>query len=328
MGQHGKRLTSPDTTPGNAETQRHHMRDGRVDTELQMLEIQVRRQLDGLLHGNHLGLVPGPGSEPGEARPYYVGDDVRRMDWAVTARTTQPHIRQTIADRELETWLAVDLSASMDFGTTTQEKRDTALAAAAAFAHLTRGGGNRLGAVLSSGAGVQRLPALGGRASVIRVLKAIATTPRSQPGQPSGIAHALESLRRPQRRRGLIIVISDFLGPSNWYRPLRALAARHQLIAVSITDPRDLSLPDVGLVTLTDPETGRTRHVMTTAALRARFATAAQDQQQRLTSQLRSLGAAQLRLSTDRDWIHDILRFVMQRKYQWSGSDQHLARRT
>src|SRR5215470_467789 len=117
---------------------------GRVEAALRMLEIDVRQRLDGLLQGNHLGLVPGPGTEPGEARPYQPGDDVRRMDWAVTARTTVPHIRDTVADRELETWIVVDLSPSLDFGTAVCEKRELAVAAAAAITHLCRGGGNRI----------------------------------------------------------------------------------------------------------------------------------------------------------------------------------------
>src|SRR5690606_39028922 len=115
----------------------------RLDAALRTLELTVRHRLDGLLQGNHLGLVPGPGSEPGDARAYVPGGDVRRMDWSVTARTTQAHIRQSVADRELETWVLVDLSASLDFGTVGCEKRDLAVAAVAAVGHLTSGGGNR-----------------------------------------------------------------------------------------------------------------------------------------------------------------------------------------
>src|SRR2546426_1298453 len=119
------------------------LRGDRMEAGLRLLEIDVRRRLDGLLQGNHLGLVPGPGSEPWESRIYQPGDDVRRMDWAVTARTTHPHVRQMIADRELETWLVIDMSASLDFGTSVCEKRDLAVAAAAAIAYLNVGGGNR-----------------------------------------------------------------------------------------------------------------------------------------------------------------------------------------
>jgi uncharacterized protein (DUF58 family) len=324
----------------------------RLDAALANLELTVRRRLDGLLQGNHLGLVPGPGTEPGEARPYDPGDDVRRMDWAVTARTTVPHIRQTVADRELETWLVVDLSASLDFGTAECEKRDLVVAAAAAVAHLTQGGGNRIGAVIATGApqpghdesappsgrgvtgepraasgsgravgqGLIRVPARGGRPAIQHLLRTIAGTPRSEPGRRGDLALALEQLRRPPRRRGLAVVISDFVGPLNWERSLRALSARHDLLAVEITDPRDLSLPAVGLVTLTDPESGRSKQVDTTAELRADFARAAAEHREEVAAALRRAGAARLALSTDRDWVADMLRFVMGRKRGWSGA--------
>ena len=138
------------------------LRDGRIEAALRSLELTVRGRLDGLLQGNHLGLVPGPGSEPGEARIYQPGDDVRRMDWAVTARTTLPHVRQTVADRELETWVVMDLSPSLDFGTAACEKRDLAVAALAAVTHLTAGGGNRIGVLVSTGEQTVRIPARGG----------------------------------------------------------------------------------------------------------------------------------------------------------------------
>jgi len=292
----------------------------RLDAALANLELTVRRRLDGLLQGNHLGLVPGPGTEPGEARAYYPGDDVRRMDWAVTARTTVPHIRQTVADRELETWLVADLSASLDFGTAECEKRDLVVVAAAAVAHLTQGGGNRIGAVVAAGDRIDRVPARGGRAAIGHLLRSIATTPRSEPGHRGDLAAAIEQLRRPPRRRGLVVVISDFVGPLDWERSLRALGARHELLAVEITDPRDLELPAVGLVTLTDPESGRTRQVNTTAELRADFAAAAAEHRAQVAAALRRAGAARLSLSTDRDWVTDMLRFVMGRKRGWSGA--------
>lgn len=292
----------------------------RLDAALTTLELTVRRRLDGLLQGNHLGLVPGPGTEPGDARPYYPGDDVRRMDWSVTARTTEPHIRQTVADRELETWIVADMSASLDFGTAECEKRDLVVAAVAAVAHLTQGGGNRIGAVISTGAGMKRLPARGGRPAVQQLLRAVAGTPRTPPGARGDLAAALEQLRRPPRRRGLAVVISDFVGPLDWQRALRALSARHDLLAVEILDPRDLELPAVGLVTLLDPESGRTKEVNTTAALRADFAKAAADHREQVGIALRRAGAARLTLSTDRDWVADVLRFVLSRKRGWTGS--------
>ncbi|WP_116115386.1 DUF58 domain-containing protein [Amycolatopsis ruanii] len=295
------------------------LRGERLDAGLRMLELEVRRRLDGLLQGNHLGLVPGPGSEPGEARPYQPGDDVRRMDWAVTARTTEPHIRETVADRELETWVAADLSASLDFGTALSEKRDLVVCAVAAIVHLTGGGGNRLGAVFSNGATTERVPARGGRAHARNLLRKIAEMPRAAEGTRGDLAAMIEQLRRPPRRRGLVVVVSDFLGGTEWQRPLRAVAARHDLIGIEVIDPRDVDLPEVGTIVLADPETGKQREVRASALLRREFAAAAQAHRDQVARALRQAGAAHLVLRTDSDWIADTVRFVVARKRRWSG---------
>ncbi|MCU1661882.1 MAG: hypothetical protein JWR58_1947, partial [Pseudonocardia sp.] len=222
------------------------LRDGRIEAALRTLELAVRGRLDGLLQGNHLGLVPGPGSELGEARTYQPGDDVRRMDWAVTARTTEPHVRETVADRELETWVVLDLSPSLDFGTASCEKRDLAIATLAAVTHLTRGGGNRIGALVATGERTIRIPARGGIVHARGLLRRVALTPRAPEGTRGDLTTAIEQLRRPPRRRGLAVVISDFLGEPDWERSLRALSHRHNLLAVEVLDPRELELPDVG----------------------------------------------------------------------------------
>ncbi len=214
--------------------QRGEISDAKLSAALRTLELTVKRKLDGVLHGDHLGLIPGPGSEPGESREYQPGDDVRRMDWAVTARTTHPHVRQMIADRELETWLVIDMSASLDFGTTVCEKRDLAVAAAAAITFLNSGGGNRLGAIVSTGANITRVPARSGRQHEQTLLRTIATTPRAPVGVRGDLATAIDALRRPERRRGMAVFISDFLGPINWMRPLRAIAARHEVLAIEV----------------------------------------------------------------------------------------------
>jgi uncharacterized protein (DUF58 family) len=301
------------------------LRDGRMEAGLRALELTVRRRLDGLLQGNHLGLVPGPGTESGDARPYQPGDDVRRMDWTVTARMAEPHIRDTVADRELETWLAVDLSASLDFGTAHCDKRELAVAATAAIAHLTRGGGNRIGAVVSTGADTIRLPARGGLPHARGLVRRVAVLPRAPEGTRGDLAAALEQLRRPPRRRGLIAVISDFLGSGgdgetfDWERPLRALSARHDLLAVEVLDPRDLELPDIGTVVLADPETGRQKEVDTTPLLRREFAAAAAAHRESVAAALHRTGAGHLVLRTDSDWVADVVRFVLARKRRWSG---------
>ncbi|HEV2779347.1 MAG TPA: DUF58 domain-containing protein [Actinophytocola sp.] len=291
----------------------------RMEAGLRLLELDVRRKLDGLLQGNHLGLVPGPGSEPGEARTYQPGDDVRRMDWAVTARTTVPHIRETVADRELETWIVVDLSPSLDFGTAACEKRDLVVSAVAAVAHLTGGGGNRIGAVIATGDRTIRLPARGGLAYARGLVRQVAMTPRAPEGTRGDLADAVEQLRRPPRRRGLAVIISDFLGPTTWQRPLRALAARHDLIAIEVLDPRDIDLPDVGTVVLADPETGRQREVHASALLRKEFGAAAAEHRAEVAAAIRRAGGGHLVLRTDSDWIADTVRFVVARKRRWSG---------
>ena len=295
------------------------MHGGRMEAALRTLELEVRRRLDGLLQGNHMGFVPGPGSEPGEARTYQPGDDVRRMDWAVTARTTVPHIRETVADRELETWMAIDLSPSLDFGTAACEKRDLVIAATAAVAHLTRGGGNRIGAAVSTGAENVRIPARGGLAHARGMIRKIAEIDRAPEGTRGDLAALLEQLRRPPRRRGLIVVVSDFLGGMEWQRPLRALSARHDIVAIEVVDPRDVDLPEVGTVVLSDPESGRQREVTASALLRKEFNAAAAEHRGEVAAGLRRAGAGHLVLRTDSDWIADTVRFVVARKRRWSG---------
>jgi uncharacterized protein (DUF58 family) len=282
---------------------------------LRKLEYVVRNKLDGLLQGSYLGLVPGPGSEPGESRQYYPGDDVRRMDWPVTARTMTPHVRQTVADRELETWLVVDLSPSLDFGTVNLEKRDLVFAAATAVAHLTAKGGNRVGAIVTNGEKVTRIPAMGGTNHARYLLRSLAGTERAASGGPHDLRDALELVRRPPRRRGMVTVISDFLGEPDWERPLRGLGERHELLGIEIVDPREMDLPEAGLVTFVDPESGQQLEVQTSdAKLRYRYATAAREQRARIAATLRRAGADHLQLRTDSDWLSDVAKFVITRR--------------
>ena len=288
--------------------------DAKLSAALRTLELTVKRKLDGVLQGNHLGLIPGPGSEPGESRLYQPGDDVRRMDWSVTARTTHPHVRQMIADRELETWIVVDMSASLDFGTAGCEKRDLAVAAAAAITYLNSGGGNRIGAVIANGENVIRVPARSGRQHEQTLLRAIATSPRAPLGVRGDLSAAIDALRRPERRRGMAIIVSDFLGPITWMRPLRAISARHEVLGIEVLDPRDVELPDVGDVILQDTESGVTREFTIDAQLRDDFARAATAHRAEVARTLRRCGAPLMTLRTDRDWIADIVRFVASRR--------------
>lgn len=294
-----------------------------VEARLRRFELLVLRRLEGLLQGNHLGLLPGAGSERAESREYRLGDDVRRMDWAVTARTTIPHVGDLIADRELTTHAVVDLSPSMEFGTVTWEKRDLAMAATTAFGALTTRLGSRFGAVVLSGdpeRPVRELPPLIGRDALRRVLRSLAATPRSGVDRPlqvprasgPGLGEALDRLARRPMRRGLVVVVSDWLGdPTAWERPLRALSARHQVLAVEVTDPRELTLPSMGLLTLVDPETGSLLEVDTgSAKLRERYAAAAAAQRAAVADALRRSRAGHLLLRTDRDWLLDVVRYV------------------
>ncbi|MDN3239180.1 DUF58 domain-containing protein [Glycomyces tritici] len=290
---------------------------------LDRLQLNVTRRLDGLLHGDYLGLLPGAGSEPGEAREYRAGDDVRRMDWPVTARTTVPHVRTTIADRELETWLAVDLSPSLDFGTVGMLKRELAEGAVAAFAYLAGRGGNRIGAVVTEGGPAKAIPPRPGRGGARSLLRTITALPRGtlENGTGAGdLAELIDKTRRHARRRGLAVVISDFLEdedhPSDWSRELRRLAVRQQVLCVEVLDPAELALPDVGVLDLMDPETGATVEVQTgNARFRARYAEAAAEQRRRIAAGIRSGGAAHLRLSTGSDWLRDIAAFIAQRRH-------------
>lgn len=294
----------------------------RAEDRLRRLELAVVRRLDGLLAGDHQGLVPGPGSEPAEGRLYQPGDDVRRMDWNLTARSSAPHVRDSVADRELETWVVVDGSASLDFGTAAQEKRDLATAAAAAFGFLTARAGNRLGAIVLDPTGPIVIPPRSGRDGVLALLHRLERRPRAAEGTVD-LAAGLRRVRSVARRRGLVVLVSDLLDSSppdggagdGWVRELRALVTRHQVVVARISDPREAELPAVGLLTLVDPETGVLREVQTSdRRLRARFAAAAAEQRADAARAVTGAGAALLELSTDRDWVLDVVRFAGTRR--------------
>ncbi|MCU1691638.1 MAG: hypothetical protein JWM64_729, partial [Frankiales bacterium] len=259
------------------------------------LQLDVSRRLDGLLQGDHLGFLPGPGSEPAEARAYSPGDDVRRIDWAVTARTSEVHVRDAVAERELETTLLVDLTASMSFGTARCEKREVAIAVAAAFAHLASGPGDRLGAVLL-GDRVRRVRARAGRDASLALLHLLLESPRSESAGPS-LSEGITACASPPRRRGLQVVVSDLLEPGPpqpepaWSTPLRRLATRHEVVVVEVVDPRELALPAVGSLRLVDPESGRQVEVHTGRALRERYAAAAAARRASHAAAVRRAGA-------------------------------------
>lgn len=294
------------------------------EAALRRLELQIVRRLEGFLHGEHLGLLPGPGSDLAEARFYVPGeDDVRRMDWAVTARTTIPHVRDVIADRELETWSLVDLSPSMHFGTAELEKRDLAVAAVATMGLLTYRVGDRFGALVLREGRLRRWPARTGRLALFGLLRSLlreASAEGTVPGET--LAQAIATLARAPRRRGLRVVVSDFLDredsagdvdtPPSWERALRQLATRHHVIAIEIIDPRELDIPDVGTILMRDAETGQVRELHTSSRrVRATYAAAARLQRERTARAMRRAGVGHLVLRTDQPWLTAFARFAM-----------------
>lgn len=278
---------------------------------LRHLDLTVARRVEGLLQGDHRGLLPGPGQTPGEARPYEPGDDVRRIDWNVTARTQRTHVRDTEADHELETTLVVDVSASMTFGTARGTKMDVALAVAAVYGFASLSGGNRVGAIVLGNDAV-RIPARSGRAHLYAVLGAIS---EAEGAGGLDLAAGLAGAARTRSRRGLTVVISDFLDDGQWERPLRMLTHRHEVVAAVVSDPRELSLPDVGVVRMEDPETGRQTWVDTASRrFRRAYARAAAERQHDIERTIIRSGAHLLPLTTGHDWVADIVTWVLSRR--------------
>jgi uncharacterized protein (DUF58 family) len=295
------------------------------EVALRRLELQIVRRLEGFLYGEHLGLLPGPGTELAEARLYVPGaDDVRRMDWSVTARTTVPHVRDVVADRELETWALVDLSPSMSFGTAALEKRELAVAAVATIGLLTFRLGDRFGGYVLRSDSIRRWPARSGRNALYALLRSLWTQPREADatGQRADLAQAIRVLSRGHRKRGMRLIVSDFLDtgdalldpnrPPAWEHPIRELTARQQVLAVEIIDPRELDIPNIGTILIQDPESGQVRELNTgSRRVRERYSAAARAQRERTRRAMRRAGVAHLVLRTDRDWIADTARFTL-----------------
>lgn len=276
------------------------------------LYLEVSHKVDGYLHGEHLGIQVGPGGDPAEARPYAPGDDVRRMDWAILARTGEPHIRTTTAQRELETTFVVDLTPSMGLGTRRQLKKELALTIVAAFAHLASGPGDRIAAVLLTREGIRRLPSRSTSAAAPHLLSVL---DRIDPGEgwAPGLDEALHAV--PVERRGLLVVVSDLHGPLDWQKRLQQLAQRHDVVVVHVSDPLEQRLPSVGLLRVRDPETGRAVDVPTgSARVRSAYAEAAAARQAAAAAAVAASGASYLPLSTDGDWLRELSRFLTLRR--------------
>ncbi|MBY5161196.1 DUF58 domain-containing protein [Salsipaludibacter albus] len=285
------------------------------------LELQVDRRLDTLLHGRHEGLTPGHGTEIGESRQYVPGDEVRRIDWNVTARTNVVHVRELIAERDLTTWLVVDLDANMQFGTDRDRKADVAAAAVAAIGFLNARDANRLGAILLRGGRQRVLPPRGGRRQVRAVLREVLAERASDGSGHNDLDAALHRVARLATHRGLVVLVSDLRGgvddtgarvggvPGD----LAVVAQHHDVLVVEVTDPRDVELPDVGLIDLVDPATGTHREVVVTPQVRDAYAARVAVHRDQVHRAVRAAGADHLVLTTGQDWLTTVARHVHHR---------------
>jgi len=273
--------------------------------------LTVRRRIDGLLAGDHRSWATGDGTELAQVRPYAPGDDVRMIDWNVTARTGEPHVRVNVAERAVETWLLLDTSASMTFGTADRRKWDVAEGVSLAIGHFALRRGNRLALATFGDRNPVASPARQGARGLIALLQALRREPDLEPMGPTSLGAALTRIGRLARRRAVIVVVSDFRGPRDWRPRLLQLAARHDVVAVEIRDPREQELPDVGDLWLVDPESGRQLRVDTRSRkLRQRFGEEAAADRNALARELRSLGVPHLTLSTSGDWLRKLVRFL------------------
>jgi uncharacterized protein (DUF58 family) len=290
-----------------------------ADDLVRRLEIALTRRSGGRMTGDHRGRGLGDGLDLDRIRPYEPGDDVRRIDWSATARSRIPQVREDVPDRQLTAWLLLDTSASMAFGTADRRKADVAEGVALVIGRFIARRSDRLGVVTFGAGRPSVIPPAGGRTGMLGLLRALAAQADADadaldidarpPAGPAGnrvtaIADALRTVGASRTSGGLVVVVSDFLGPLDWTRPLIDVAARHSVLAVEIGDRRERELVDVGELTLIDPETGRTVRVDTgDRRLRAAFEAAARADRVGVAAALRRLGVRHLRLSTDGAWL-------------------------
>jgi len=277
------------------------------DAVLRSLDLAVMRRIQSLVPGDHVTPQVGAGTELALIRPYQPGDDVRYIDWNVTARMREPHVRVHVGERAMTAWLMLDVSPSMSFGTALRRKADVAEGVSLAIGHVSTRRGNRLGVVAFGGREPRVLRPRQGRLGLLGLLAELRAEP---PGEGVGATSLSEATRRMAalaRARGLVVVVSDFRGPRDWEAGLRSLRARHGVLAVEVRDPRELALPPVGDVWMVDPETGRQIVVNTSRRkVRTRFAAAAAAERAEVAAALRRAGADHLVLSTDGDWLRDL----------------------
>jgi uncharacterized protein (DUF58 family) len=293
---------------------------------LKRLEWTVLRRLDGLLQGDHRTLMRGAGLDLADLREYQHHDDVRHIDWNVTARLQQTYVREFTEDRELSAWFLVDLSASVDFGSNRFTKRRIAREFVAVLARMLTRRGNRVGALVYGTEVDTVLPARGGRIHVLELLQRMAARPAEAAAGSTDLRVLLASAQRYVKRRSTIFVVSDFISVPGWEKTLGQLAQRHEVTAVRLFDPLEMDLPDLGLVTMKDAETGEQLVVDThDAGFRRRFKAAAERRETGLRQALARAGVDTLELATDDDLVDSILRFSDLKKQRsrlinWSGA--------
>ena len=282
---------------------------------MRRLEGTAIRRLDGLLQGDYRTLLRGAGLDLADLREYQHHDDVRHIDWNVTARLQVPHVRVFTEDREMAAWFLVDLSPSIDFGSGEQRKRNISAEFVAVLARVLTRHGNRVGALLY-GSGVDTVvPTRGGRRHVLHLLHSIQTRPAPVEAGTTRLQDLLQSAAGLIKRRSTIFVVSDFISEPGWERPLALLAQRHEVVAVRVLDPLELDIPDLGLLTIRDSETGEQLLVDThDAGFRKRFSRIAAQREAELRQGFVKAGVDALELSTDGDLVDAVVRFTEMRK--------------
>jgi uncharacterized protein (DUF58 family) len=281
---------------------------------LSRLDLTIARRLEGLLQGDHKSPFRGAGLDLADLREYQFHDDVRRIDWNVTARTQIPHVREYIEDREVTAWFLLDMSPSIDFESVSVSKRAVLTDFTALLCRFLARRGNRAGALLFSSGVDTVIPARSGRRQIHVILDALS---RHRPGRPAptDLAHALRDAARMIRKRALIFIVSDFISPSGWERSLGRLASRHDVIAVRLSDPFEVRMPNLGLLTFQDSETGEQVFVDThDPNFRRRFAEAAEAREEELHAIFGNAGVDAIELSTEDDVADAVLRFADMRK--------------
>ncbi len=314
----------PELVEGLAETSTGSVRTeaGGAEALLKRLEWTTIRRLDGVLQGDYRTLFRGAGLDFADLREYQSHDDVRHIDWNVTARTGTPHVRVFTEDREMAAWFVMDLSASVDFGSGARRKRDVCNELAISLARVLTGHGNRVGALLYGGGdteptkkGIDKmLPTGSGRRHVLHLAHELLAHRAKIGHQETQLADLLEAAAHTIKRRSTVFVISDFFSAPGWDKPLAQLARRHDVVAVRLTDPLELQLPDMGLITLRDAETGETQLVDCSPNFRRRFAEISAEKETQLRDGLALAGVDTLELSTDMDIADALIRFAALRR--------------